>query len=305
MKIILYIYRYRLNNAREMRKLFLSFALFLATVLISGQAPFPTRDEIKQFNASKTCVVLEDDPFSSYNIYIKEAVKANWKITPYEFITVKDFNVRRLNPAYSFLVITQTNFDSDKSHGLYDFINLLQGKDVNKLAEMPEICAIPLSFAGVSDLVYSYKLGAIVSFMQKHAVKISEDPSLTLRKYLKYYNKNIPDIKNKTILVEQEDLTPEISTIEKIKAIYSNKIEIVTDEEIIKAIENKTPDIVILHKVGPMGERYSGYCFVMLIGTDDSELYYYNLHMVDKDNPNGLLPGDLKRIERSYAALDK
>jgi hypothetical protein len=305
MKIILYIYRYRLNNAREMRKLFLSFALFLSAALISGQAPFPSKDEIKQFNASKTCVVLEDDPFSSYNIYIKEAVKANWKITPYEFITVKDFNVRRLNPAYSFLVITQTNFDSDKSHGLYNFINLLQGKDVNKLAEMPEICAIPLSFAGVSDLVYSYKLGAIVSFMQKHAVKISEDPSLTLRKYLKYYNKNIPGIKNKTILVEQEDLTPEISTIEKIKAIYSNKIEIVTDEEIIKAIENKTPDIVILHKVGPMGERYSGYCFVMLIGTDDSELYYYNLHMVDKANPNGLLPGDLKRIERSYAALDK
>jgi hypothetical protein len=63
--------------------------------------------------------------------------------------TVKEFNVRRLNPAYSFIVLTQTNFDKDKSHGLYNFINLLQGKDVNKLAEMPEICAIPLSFAGV------------------------------------------------------------------------------------------------------------------------------------------------------------
>ena len=41
------------------------------------------------------------------------------------------------------------------------------------------------------------------------------------RKYLKYYNKNIPDIKDKTILVKQDDLTPEISTIEKIKAIYT------------------------------------------------------------------------------------
>jgi hypothetical protein len=162
---------------------------------------------------------------------------------------------------------------------------------------MPEICAIPLSFAGVSDLIYSYKLSAIVSFMQKHAQKISEDPSLTLRKYLKYYNKNIPGIRNKTILVEQEDLTPEIATIDKIKAIYTSNIEIVTDEEIIKAIENKTPDTVILHKVGPMGDRHSGYCFLMLIGTDDSELYYYNLHMIDKANPNGLLPADLKRLE--------
>jgi hypothetical protein len=281
-----------------MRTLLLTFVLFLSAALLSGQAPFPNEDEIKQFNASKTCVVLEDDPFSSYNIYIKEAVKTNWKITPYDFITVKDFNVRRLNPAYSFLVITQTNFDSDKSHGLYNFLNLLQGKNVNKLGEMPEICAIPLSFAGVSDFVYSYKLGAIVSFMQKHAQKISDDPALTLRKYLKYYNKNIPGIKNKTILVEQEDLTHEISTVKKIKAFYTGNIEIVTDEEIIKAIENKTPDTVILHKVGPMGDRDSGYCFLMLIGTDDSELYYYNLHMVDKANPNGLLPDDLKQLER-------
>jgi hypothetical protein len=281
-----------------MRRLLLMFALLLPAVLLSGQAPFPDQDEIKQFKASKTCVVLEDDPFSSYNIYIKEAVKAGWKITPYEFISVKDFNVRRLNPAYSFLVITQTNFDKDPSHGLYNFLNLLQGKDVNKLAEMPEICAIPLSFAGVNDLIYSYKLGAIVSFMQKHAQKISEDNSLTLRKYLKYYNKNMPDIKNKTILVEQDDLTPQISTIKKIKAIYSHNIEIVTDDKITKAIEDKTPDTVILHKVGPMGDRDSGFCFIMLIGTDDSELYYYNLHMVDKANPNGLLSDDLKRLEK-------
>jgi hypothetical protein len=34
-------------------------------------------------------VVLEDDPFSAYNDFIKEAVEAYWKITPYEFIYSK------------------------------------------------------------------------------------------------------------------------------------------------------------------------------------------------------------------------
>jgi len=279
-----------------MRIILLSFLLVLSPLLLTGQAPFPSSEEIKQFNASKTCVVLEDDPFSSYNVYIKEAVKASWKITPYEFITVKDFNVRRLNPAYSFIVLTQTNFEKDKSNGLYNFINLLQGKDVNQLAEMPEICAIPLSFAGVSDFEYSYKLGPILSFMQKHAQKILEDTSLTLRKYLKYYNINIPDIKQKTILVEQEDISPEIGTIERIRKFYSGDIKIVKNEDIIDAIDNKTPNAVIVHKVGPKGDRGSGYCFIMLLGIDDSEMYYYNLHNVDKANPNGLLPEDLKRI---------
>ncbi len=281
-----------------MKRLIISFVALLSTHFLTGQAPFPSKEEIKQFTASKTCVVLEDDAFSSYNAFIKEAVKSFWKITPYEFIQVNEFNVRRLNPGYSFIVLTQTNFEKDKSNSLFNFINLLQGKSVNKLGEMPEICAIPLSFAGEDDLEYSFKLGAILSFMQNHAQMISEDPSLTGRKYLKYYNKFIPEVINKSILVKQEDLVPEIATIERIKAIYPNKIEIVTEEEIVKAIENKTPNTLILHKVGPVGDRNSGYCFKMLIGTDDANMYYYNQHMIDKANPNGLLPADLKRLAK-------
>ena len=271
--------------------------LFSAIILV-GQAPFPKKEEIKQFMESKTCIVLEDDQFSSYNSYITKAVKAFWKITPYEFIDIADFNVRRLDPKYSFIVLTQTNFEKDKTNGLFNFINLVQGKDVNKLGEMPEICAIPLSFAGEDDLEYGYKLGAILSFMQNHAKMISDDPSLTGRKYLKYYNKYIPDVQKMTILVRQEDLVPEISSIDKIKAIYNNKIEIVTEDDIIKAIENKTPETVILHRVGPVGDRNSGMCFKMLIGTGDSNMYYYNEHKIDKVNPNGLLPADLKRLAK-------
>jgi hypothetical protein len=247
---------------------------------------------------SRTCVVLEDDSFSPYNSFVKKAVAAFWKITPYEFIEVSEFNVRRFDDKYSFIVLTQTNFGKDKTNGLFNYINLLQGKNVKKIGEMPEICAVPLSFGGEDDLDYGYKLGAILSFMQKHAQMISDDPSLTGRKYLRYYNKFIPDVRNKTILVKQEDLVPDIATIDKIKAICNNKIEIVTEEDIVKAIENHTPNTVILHKVGPVGDKTLGYCFKMLIGTDDAKMYYYNEHVINKANPNGLLPADLKRLAK-------
>lgn len=281
-----------------MRAFFFITLVILPGLLLTGQSPFPNKDEIKQFTVSKTCVVLEDDQFSSYNASIKKAVASYWKITPYEFIDVKEFNLRRLKPGYSFIVLTQTDYEKDKSNSLFNFINLLQGKDVNKLGEMPEICAVPLSFAGEDDLEYSYKLGAILSFMQKHAMMISEDPSLTGRKYLKYYNKYIPETHVKTILIKQEDLVPEISTLEAINAIYPYKVEIVSEDEIVKAIDNKAPNTLILHKVGPVGERKAGYCFKMLIGTDDSNMYYYNQHKIDTDNPNGLLPADLKRLSK-------
>jgi hypothetical protein len=281
-----------------MKKIFILIFLFLFPILSNGQAPFPTKDEIKQFTLSKTCVVLDNDQLSAYSGFIKKAVKAFWKITPYEFIDETEFNIRRVDPGYSFIVLTQTNFERDKSDVLYNFVNLLQGKNVNKLNEMPEICTVPLSFAGEDDLDYGYKLGAILSFMQKHAKMISENPSLKSRQYLKYYNVNIPEVHSKTILVRQEDLVPEIATIDKIKAIYKNKIEIVTEDDILKAIETGAPNTLILHKVGPVGDKNSGYCFKMLIGTDDSNMYYYHHHLITKSSPDGLLPDDLKRLAK-------
>jgi hypothetical protein len=282
-----------------MKRTLISGAFLLTVVMLSAQSPFPSKDEIKQFSVSKTCIVLEDDPFSVYNQYMKEAVAEYWKITPYEFIEIKEFNVRRTDPKYSFIVLTQTNFEKDKANGLFNFINVLQGKKVSKLGEMPEICAVPLSFAGEEDMEYGYKLGAILSFMQKHAEMILADPSLTGRKYLKYYNKFIPDVASKTILVKEEDLAPGISDIGSIEALYSGKIKIVSEEEIVDAIESRAPSTVILHKVGPTGEdQDSGYCFKMLIGTDDANMYYYNQHVINKTNPNGLLAADLKRLSR-------
>lgn len=281
-----------------MKKNIFVLIAFSLSVLVKGQAPFPSADEIKQFMTSKTCVVLENNPFSAYNSYIKEAVKSYWKITPYEFIEVTEFNVRRLKPAFSFIVLTETNFEKDKSGSVFNFINLLQGKNINKLSEMPEICAVPLSFAGEDDIAYAYKLGIILSFMQEHARIISEYPSITGRKYLKYYNKNVPEVKKKTILVKEEDLVPSINTIQKIKEKYPYEIKIVTEEDIIKAISEKAANTLILHKVGPMGEKKKGYCFKMLLGTDDAGMYYYNQHMVDDKNSNGLLPSDLDRLAR-------
>jgi hypothetical protein len=296
MKRILYIYP--VINCDFMKKLLLLAFLIIYPIVIRSQAPFPSSEEIKQFMASKTCVVLEDDPFSSFNSFAKEAMKSFWTITPYEFISIADFNKRRIDPAYSFIVLTQTNFERDKTGGLFNFANLIQGKKVSKLSDNPEICAVPLSFAGEDDIEYGPRLGIILAFMQKHAKLISEDPSLTGRKYLKYYNVNAPEVVNKTILVKEEDLSPAISSIDAIKAIYPFALKIVSEEEIVSAINAKTPNTLILHKVGPVGDNKAGYCFKMLIGVDDSQMYYYNQHMYKTDSPNGLLESDLKRLAR-------
>ncbi len=281
-----------------MRRFFL-FSLFISLFYFAGaQAPFPSADEIKQFMASKTCVVLEDDPFSAWNSFIKKAVTSFWTITPYEFIDIVEFNKRRTDPSCSFIVLTQTHFERDKTGGLFNFINLIQGKKVSDLSDNPEICAVPLSFAEEDDIEYGYKLGLILAFMQKHAQLIAREPSITGRRYLRYYNVNAPEVINKTILAKKEDLAPEINTIDAVKAIYPFPFKIVEEEEIVKAITEKAPGILVLHKVGPGNTSTGSYCFKILIGTDDSNMYYFGQHRINKGNPDAFLSSDLQRLAR-------
>jgi hypothetical protein len=281
-----------------MKKIFTIAFISLILVSVKAQAPFPSAEEIKQFMESKTCVVLEDDPFSSFNAFVKDAMQSFWTVTPYEYISIVEFNKRRTKPEYSFLVLTQTNFEKDKTGGLFNFVNLIQGKKVNSLSENPEICAVPLSFAGEDDTEYGQRLGIILAFMQNHAKMIAADPKLTGRRYLRYYNVNAPEVVKKTILVKEEDLAPEISTAEAIRAVYPFPVKIVSEEEIVEAIHKKTPATLILHKVGPVGNAKAGLCFIMLFGVDDAVLYYWGQHKYNDKNPNGLLESDLSRLAR-------
>jgi hypothetical protein len=276
------------------------FALLIMSAVAAGaqQRPYPTVDDARRFKGSTTCVVLEDTPFSFYNQEIRNAVDKYWKVTPVKYISTADFNVMRTDPSYSFIVLTITNFSNDKSGSAYDFLNLLLGADVDGLDELPEFCAVPLSFAGAPEEEYSYKLGLIIRFMQYHADLVMKNPTTTALRYLKYYNRNVPEISGKTILVREEDLAPEINTADKIAKYYPYKVRIVDEEEIIRAIENKDKDVLIVHKVGPDGAKQTGTCMKMLIGTDDAIMYYYDSHLVDSKNANGLLISDLKRLAR-------
>ena len=68
-----------------MRFYSLMAVLVLSVFSAAAQPPFPDRDDISNFMKSTTCVVLEDDAMSAYNILIKEAVEEFWDIRPYEF----------------------------------------------------------------------------------------------------------------------------------------------------------------------------------------------------------------------------
>lgn len=271
--------------------------LFIGNALFS-QAPFPDSPEVEKFYDTKTLVVLEDNIFSEYNVFIRQAVSDYWELTDFDFISTTEFNALRKDPLYSFIVLTATKFDKDRSGTVYNFINLLLGKDVRQIEDMPEFCAIPLSVQGVEDVEYSHKLAMVLRFMQSHVDHIREDPSMKGKQYLKYYNKFIPEVKNKTILVAEKDMAPGLKTEEAAGKYYPYDLKIVTDAELDRAIMDKAEDTLILHMVSPQEADESGLCFKMLLGTGDAKMYFYGEHKISRRRPDGLLVNDLKRIGR-------
>ena len=281
-----------------MKKLSFTMSVLFLTMSLFAQEYVPTQDEINHFYKTTTLVVLEDNPLMEYNYIIKDVMKNDWKITNYDFITVKEFEEKRFNPDLSFLIMTKVTFERDNTGAEYNFLNLLLGGDALRLDQMPAVCSVPLAYASVEEHSYIHKLGTLLRFVQNHVELIHNDPSIVSSNIFKYYNNNIQDIKEKTLYLVEDELASEIGTSARIKKIYPYKFKLVTRDEIEDAVTRRDPDVVFLHKVGPEGTKVKARCYNVIIGASDAKFYYFDYHMINDKKPDGLLLSDLKKMAK-------
>lgn len=285
-------------NTMIMKKLY-----FIVFLIISGYLPLisqdyvPTKEALERFPKTKTLVVLEDNPMSDYNLVLREVMPIEWKMTPFDFISWKEFEAKRNDPSLSFIVLTQVKYDKDKANAKYNFISLLLGGTAPTINNMPDLCPIPLSYSNAGDVDYSYKLGIFIRFMQKHVKLLMENPGIAKENILKYYNENLSDMKGKTLYLVANELAKDVNTLPKIKKVYAGPIKLVSQEEVKQAIADQK-DIVFLHKVGPENTRIKARCYKILIGAADANFYYFDYHTVDDKSPDGFLIKDFKKLPK-------
>lgn len=270
--------------------------LFLMSTAMNAREHLPTKEDYDAFLKSKTLVVMDPNPMSDFNFKIKAVMKNVWNVTEFEFITDQEFEEKKSDPSYSFLVSTVVTFDADKTKARYNFLSLLLGEADKDVSELPDLCSIPLSYLRVEDDSYAYKMDAFVRFIQDHVNLMHKQPELIKANVFKHYNKNVQSLKNKTLLLVKEDLPKTHNTQQKIQKYYPYDLKIVSQEEVMEAIERKDPNVVFMHKVGPEGTKYHARCYKILIGAGDSKFYYFDYHMVSKKKPDGLLQSDLKKM---------
>jgi len=282
-----------------MRKIAVVIIALMCSMSIWAKDYIPTKEVIGKFLKTKTLVVMEPNQLSEYNFRIKGIIEKHWDLTDYDFISVKEFEEKRKDSKFSFLMVTEVKFENDKTYSKYNFLSLLMGGDYEQLDEMPDLCPVPLSYAKVVEGNYVYKVGALIRFMQNHVRSIYKNPDLISGSVFKHYNKNMGDVQTKTLYVVKEELEKKINTVSKFKKVYPFKFKFVTRDEIEKAIDEDRDDIVFLHKVGPEGSKLKARVYKILIGCGDQQFYYFDYHMFNSSKrPDGLLSSDLKKMAK-------
>ncbi len=281
-----------------MKKAFLITSLILFTLFSLSQNSVATQEQIQAFLKTKTLVVLDPSPLSDYNIEIQGTIKKHWDLTEYEFIAHSEFDEKRFDPQYSFLIMNRVFYSNDKTQAQYNFLHLLLGGDYLLMKDMPELGTTPVSYLEVDEVLYSYKLGILVRFIQNHVKLTRDDPGLNSNNIIRHYNKNMIGVREKTLYVLEEELAKKVSTIKKIQKIYPYSVKIVTKDEVEEAINKYDENVVLLHKVGPESYNRKARCWKVLIGASDAKLYYFNWHMVSDKNPDGFLEADFKKLAK-------
>jgi hypothetical protein len=280
-----------------MKKLAVFIFICLVSQSMFAQDYIPTKDDIARFKTTKTYVVLEDNILSEYNLILKEVMPQEWKVTPYDFISWKEFESKRMDPGFSFIILSQVSFTKDNLKTRYNFMSLVLGGSGYSLNNMPDLCSLPLSYVGAGDIEYSYKLGIFLRFMQNHVKLLEERPGLASENIFKHYNENISDLKDKTLYLVADDMSEDVNTLAKIKKVYAGKVKLVTPDDIQKTIADRE-DVILLHKVGPAGTREKARCYKILIGAADANFYYFDYHMITDKVPDGFQASDFKKLAK-------
>ena len=263
-------------------------------LLAGAQAQINTKKtKLGDFTEKVTKVVLNGNSF--YDLALTDEITARWRISPYEFCTLEEFESLKGNDDYYFLLITQGQFRKETAPGL-QFLSLVKGgsgaeKGIDNMLEVLSLPFASAEYPSGREMVF---LPALVDIMQTHTLEAME-------KDFKAYGglgHNVQDLaksgKMKIVFCE-DDLSGLVT-----EAVTKRKFDenmIVTDEDgADRHMLDNASGTLVSYVVAPSEPVPGSYCYKMLIDSQTHKLYYFKRHRISKKNGAGFLPEDIERI---------
>lgn len=277
-----------------MKRLLVFIAAVLLPILGSAQAQINTKKvKIGDFTQKITKVVLTDNMF--YDSILQDEIALRWRISPYEFCTLSEFEELKGNDEYYFLLTVNRKFKKETVPGL-KYLTLVKGgpKAEKGIGAMLEIVSLPIGsaenpsgreadfFPAFLDIIQNFTLEAMEKDVNGYAG-------------LSNYTLNLPDSQDMLIAFSEDDLSDEI-TETFVKETFDQRMTIVTEDVIDKFIADPDVNVIVSYIAVPTDAQNGSYCYKMLIHNQSHKVYYFRKHKIGKKLGVGFLAEDMIRI---------
>lgn len=278
-----------------MKKALAIMAAVLLPVLTWGQAQINTKKvKIGDFTQKITKIVLSGNEF--IDTAFKDEVTARWRISPYEFCTLEEFNNMKNSDEYYFLIITNGQFKKDLSPTI-QFMTLIKGGKGSDqgIDGMLEIVSLPVAsaqFPSGREIAY---IPAFLDIIQDYTLD-SMEKDANAYGGLTNYTANIVRSEEMKIAFSKDDLAVSLDNLDEGTDSFGKDMLIMEEEEVDALMAEGAEGTIVSYVVAPFEPQNGMYCYKMLIDTQNHKLYYYKRHKITAKDGPGFLKEDLKRI---------
>ena len=261
-----------------------------------AQAQIDTKKvKIGDFTQKVTKVVLTGSAL--FDGVLQDEVAARWRVSPYEFCSLEEFNSLKNSDKYYFLLTTTGQFKKETEPSL-QFLTLVKGgNQASKgIDEMLEIVSLPIASAedpSGRELVF---LPVFLNIIQKYTVD-SMDKDYSAYAGLGNYTSRISKSEGMNIVFSEDDLDATVTENELAGFV-------VTDEDSAdKFVMDNTPNTLVSYIAAPSNPVNGSFCYKMLVNAETYELYFYRKHRINAKNGPGFMPYDIRHINISRTGL--
>ena len=277
-----------------MKKLIILITALIMPLMAGAQAQITTKKvKIEDFTQKVTKVVLNGNPF--YDTSFKDEVAARWRISPYEFCTLEEFEGLKGNDSYYFLILTQGQFRKETAPGL-QFISLVKGgQGAEKgIGDMLEVVSLPFASAEYPSGRELIFLPAFLDIIQNHTLEAMEN-DFNAYGGLSNTAQKLGKAGNMDIVISEDDLNSLVS-----KEMTDSEGMTITDEDDADSyMLDEVSGTLVSYAVAPSEPVKGSFCYKMLIDAQTHELYYYRKHKISPKAGVGFLPEDIERINKA------
>lgn len=274
-----------------------ALALLLVSPLLRAQGTVSTRKHrVADFTDKVTQVVLSGNALVIDAL--RQEVVTGWTASAFEFCTLEQFEKRKTQDKYYFLMVLDSQFKGEETPGV-SFLTLLKGgPEAEKgVSAMYEVVSLPLVAAqGGSGRELTY-LGGLVKAVQEFTLEAMESEKVAYGME-NWVNHNFKKwSKDKQILIASDDVAPSVKEADLAK-LLTPTFQVVDADQADQAYLDAAFSTLVGYVVAPVFPSKGSYCYKMLFETDTHTLFYISKHRIDARSGEGFLLDDLKKFSK-------